>query len=87
MIPHVTAAEFVQDYQIRLSFSDGATGIVDFKDRILGRGGVFAELENPTHFAAFTIDPEAKTLCWSNGVDFCPTTLHALATQNGSVAA
>jgi hypothetical protein len=71
MIPHVTAAELVQGYQIRLSFSDGATGIVDFKDRIVGRGGVFAELESPAGFAAFSIDPEARTLCWPNGVDFC----------------
>jgi hypothetical protein len=87
MIPHVTAAEYVQGYQIRLSFSDGVTGIVDFKDRIVGRGGVFAELEDPARFAAFSIDLEAKTLCWPNGVDFCPTMLHALATGQGSVAA
>ena len=52
MIPHVTAAELVQGYQIRLSFSDGATGIVDFKNRIVGRDGVFAELEDPARFAA-----------------------------------
>jgi hypothetical protein len=87
MIPHVTAAEFVQGYQIRLSFSDGVTGIVDFKDRIVGRGGVFAELEDPVCFAKFSIDTEAGTLCWPNGVDFCPTMLHAIATGHGSVAA
>lgn len=87
MIPHVVAAEIVNDYRIRLTFSDGAKGIVDFRAQIVGRGGVFAALEVPSMFGAFQIDADAGTLVWPNGVDFCPATLHALATGRGSVAA
>ncbi len=87
MLPHVVAAELVSDYRIRFVFSDGSTGVVDFQERIVGRGGVFLELEDPAVFGAFTIDAEAGTIVWPNGVDFCPNTLHALATGKGSVAA
>jgi hypothetical protein len=87
MLPHVVTAELVNEYRIRLTFSDGATGVVDFRARIVGRGGVFAAMEDPAVFASFSIDVEAGTLVWPNGVDFCPVTLHALATGQGCVAA
>ena len=87
MIPRVVKAELVEGYRVRLTFSDGASGVVDFKDRIVGRGGVFEALEDPRAFAAFVIDEEAGTLAWPNGVDFCPETLHALATGRDTAAA
>jgi len=80
MIARVVQAELVEGYRVRLTFSDGASGVVDFKDRIVGRGGVFELLEDPKAFASFVIDEEGGTLAWPNGVDFCPETLHALAT-------
>ena len=87
MIPRVVSAELVDGYRVRLSFSDGATGVIDFRDRIVGRGGVFEALEDPDVFAGFRIDEEAGTLTWPNGVDFCPETLHALATGRDTAAA
>jgi hypothetical protein len=87
MIPRVVKAEVVDGYRVRITFSDGASGVVDFKDRIVGRGGVFESLEDPELFAAFVIDEEAGTLVWPNGVDFCPETLHALATGRDIAAA
>ena len=56
MIPRVVSAELVDGYRVRLSFSDGATGVIDFRDRIVGRGGVFEALEDPDVFAGFRID-------------------------------
>jgi hypothetical protein len=87
MLPRVVSAELVQGYKVRLTFSDGASGVVDFRDRVVGRGGVFEPLEDPAVFAAFSLDEEAGTLVWPNGVDFCPETLHALATGSDSAAA
>jgi hypothetical protein len=87
MLPHVVEAEFLRDYQIRLRFSDGASGVVDFRERIVGRGGVFQPLEDLAAFAAFRVDEEAGTLVWPNGVDFCPVTLHALVTGGATAAA
>jgi hypothetical protein len=87
MIPRVVKAELVEGYRVRLAFSDGASGVIDFRDRIVGRGGVFEALEEPKVFAAFAIDEEAGTLTWPNGVDFCPETLHALATEQDTAVA
>jgi hypothetical protein len=86
MLPHVVAAELANDYRIHLTFSDGVSGVVDFKEQVLGRGGMFSALEEPSVFNAFTIDAESGTLVWPNGVDFCPVTLHALVTGRGAVA-
>ena len=87
MIPRVVKAEVVDGYRVRITFSDDASGVVDFKDRIVGRGGVFERLEDPKLFAGFVTDEEAGTLVWPNGVDFCPETLHALATGRDIAAA
>lgn len=87
MLPRIVDAHLEEAYRVRLQFSDGISGIVDFKDRIVGRGGVFQALEDPSMFASFSIDEEAGTLIWPNGVDFCPVMLHRIATGTGSAAA
>ena len=59
-------------------------GQVCFARRILGRGGVFRPLEDPAFFKQVQVDPEAGTIVWPNGVDFCPDVLYAFATGNQS---
>ena len=68
------------DYRLELSFTDGKTRELDFKQRIVGRGGVFQPLEDPEFFKQVQVDPEAGTIVWPNGVDFCPDVLYSLAT-------
>ena len=80
MFPHVTAVQHIRDYTLELTFSDGARGKIDFRDRIVGRGGVFAPLEKLDFFLRVEVDPEAGTLVWPNGVDFCPDVLYSEAT-------
>jgi hypothetical protein len=87
MLPRVVRAELVQDFRIRLTFSDGAVGVIDFHDLIVGRGGVFQPLGDPSTFASFRVDDDAGTLVWPNGIDFCPVTLHARMTGRAIVAA
>jgi len=70
----------VEDYRLELSFTDGTTRELDFKQRIVGRGGVFRELEDVRYFMQVQVDPEAGTIVWPNGVDFCPDVLYSLAT-------
>jgi hypothetical protein len=53
---------------------------VDFKSRVVGRGGVFTLLEAVDYFGQVKIDPEAGTIMWPNEVDFCPDILYYLAT-------
>ena len=80
MFPRVTGVRHVEDYKVEISFSDGTTAELDFRRRIVGRGGVFAPLENVDFFKQVSVDREAGTLVWPNGVDFCPDVLYAEAT-------
>ena len=80
MFPRVAAVRHIQGYCLELTFSNGARGEVDFRNRIVGRGGVFAPLEEVAYFARVQVDPEAGTLVWPNGVDFCPDVLYSEAT-------
>ncbi len=49
---------------------------IDFRDRIVGRTGVFEPLEDIEYFERVTIEPDSRTITWPNEVDFCPETLH-----------
>ena len=80
MLPHVAAVRYLQDYRLELSFSDGTVAELDFRPRIVGRGGVFLPLQDVEFFKRVAVDREAGTLVWPNGVDFCPNVLYAEAT-------
>lgn len=80
MFPRITRVRHVKDYELELGFADGTVAQLDFRGRIAGRGGVFLPLENVDFFAKVTVDAEAGTLAWPNGVDFCPDVLYAEAT-------
>jgi len=80
MFPRVSGVCHINNYELEISFSDGTVAILDFQKRIVGRGGVFTPLENIDVFAQVTVDREAGTLAWPNGVDFCPDVLYAEAT-------
>jgi len=80
MFPRVKQVRHLKDYCLELSFTDGTTGELDFKDRIVGRGGVFKPLEAINFFRQVQVDPEAGTIVWPNDVDFCPDVLYSLVT-------
>jgi hypothetical protein len=63
-----------------LSFTDGTARELDFRQRIVGRGGVFRQLEDIEFFKQVQVETEAGTIAWPNGVDFCPDVLYSLAT-------
>ena len=80
MFPRVKAVQQVGEYRLKLSFADGTTRQLDFKDRIVGRGGIFRPLEDIEFFKQVQVDSAAGTIVWPNGVDFCPDVLYSLAT-------
>ena len=80
MSVRVKSVHHVRDYVLELQFSDGSHGQIDFRNRIVGRGGVFAALEDIDMFRKVQVDTEAGTISWPNGVDFCPDVLHHEAT-------
>jgi len=80
MFPRVKQVRHLRDYRLELSFTDGTIGELDFRERIVGRGGVFQQLEDLEFFRQVQVDLEAGTIFWPNGVDFCPDVLYSLAT-------
>lgn len=80
MFPRVRGARHIKDYRLELTFSDNTVSELDFQHRIVGRGGVFRPLEDVGFFSEVTVDQEAGTVVWPNGVDFCPDVLYAEAT-------
>jgi hypothetical protein len=80
MLPRVTFVRHVKDYELELRFSEGTTATLDFRSRVVGRGGVFVPLQSVDFFRRVVVDQEAGTLVWPNGVDFCPDVLYAEAT-------
>jgi len=80
MSPRITNVCHLNDYRLELSFSDGTVAELDFRRRIVGRGGVFQPLASVDVFSQVAVDKEAGTLVWPNGVDLCPDVLYAEAT-------
>ena len=63
-----------------MTFTNGEKAELDFRNRIVGRGGVFAPLEDIEFFTQVKVDQEIGTLVWPNEVDFCPDVLYSEAT-------
>ncbi len=71
-MPQVVRAEYCDACRIRVTFSDGAAGVVDFAPWLTGR--VFEPLHDVAVFRQFFID--GGTVAWPNGADIAPETLH-----------
>ena len=80
MLKDVISAQYKDDYQIELTFEDGATGIVDFS-KYLHKGGVFEKFKDIEFFKNFKINRELGVLTWSDEIDIAPETLYAEATK------
>ena len=80
MLPRIKAVRHIRDFTLEVTFTDGVRGEIDFRERIVGRGGVFAPLEDVEVFRQVRVDPEVDTLVWPNGVDLCPDVLYSLVT-------
>jgi hypothetical protein len=71
---HVTRAEFISGFKVRIAFNNGDSGVIDLQQHLTGP--VFEPLREPGAFACLQI--EGHTLSWPNGADFAPEFLHGL---------
>lgn len=79
MEPRIVGVRLSGPFQVSLDFTDGSTGSVDLTSWIGGRGGVFAPLQDQGFFARVSIDADAGTIVWPNGVDLDPDMLYEAA--------
>jgi hypothetical protein len=70
---------------LRLLFSDGTVGDVDFSAEQWT--GVLEPLNDPDYFALVAVDTEAGTIVWPNGIDLAPEPLYDQAHAHPLVAA
>jgi hypothetical protein len=81
----ITGVEVIGEYRLRVTFEDGTVGDVDFAGR--DWRGVFEPLRHPDYFARVTVDPDAGTIAWPDGLDMAPEPLYAEARRNLARAA
>ena len=72
----ITAAEYIEDYKLRLTFNNGEVRIVDFVP--LMQKGICKKLQDKDYFRAFTLDP--FTVDWNNEIGFAPEYLYEIGT-------
>ena len=73
-LPVVTGIAVVGDRVLRLLFSDGTAGDVDFSSERWT--GVLEPLNNSAFFAQAAVDLETGTVMWPGGIDLAPEPLY-----------
>jgi len=84
-LPAVTGVAVVGDHVLRLLFSDGTAGDVDFSAQRWT--GVLEPLNDPSYFAQVKLDAEAGTIVWPDGIDLAPEPLYEQAKAHPLAAA
>jgi hypothetical protein len=79
-IVDIVGVEVIGEHRLRLTFGDGTVGDVDFSGHEWP--GVLRPLGDPEFFARVSIDPDAGTIAWPNGVDLAPEPLYDEARAN-----
>ncbi len=73
-LPRVTSVEPLDDFQLRLTFTDGLVCEVDLSGDLWGP--MAAPLQDPDYFRQVRVDPDLGTIAWPNGFDLDPDVLH-----------
>lgn len=72
----VKRAEYIDEYKIKVVFSDGVSKIVDFAPFLKNAKHVFLPLKGIEYFKKFIVDD--ITLSWPNEADFDPELLYEM---------
>ncbi len=69
----IIAVEPIENYQLKVTLSDGRQGIFDVKPYL--EIGVFQELKDPTYFKEVKVEPHFGGILWPNEQDLSPETI------------
>jgi hypothetical protein len=84
-LPTVVGVAVIGEHMLRLLFSDGTAGDVDFSAERWT--GVLEPLNDSAYFARVAVDPQAGTIVWPDGIDLAPEPLYQQAKAHPLVAA
>lgn len=76
MFIEIKKAEYLNDYKIRLFFSNGEIRVVNLESHLTGP--IFEPLLDYDNFKNFSIP--FNTIQWGNGADFAPEFLYGIST-------
>ena len=82
---HVTSVRHLGGHRLAVAFTDGTEREVDLSDELGGE--VFEPLRDEAAFAEAYVDPETRTVSWSNGADFAPEFLQEVGREVAPVGA
>lgn len=71
-LPVVIDAKYINDYTIKVKFSNGETRVANCESWL--NGEIFQPLKNKDYFQKFFVD--GWTIAWPNGADISPETLY-----------
>ena len=72
---HVICVEYLDKYQLKLTFNNGIEGIVDLEQELYGE--IFEPLKDKSLFQKVFLT--SRTIEWPNGADFAPEFLFGIA--------
>jgi len=81
----IVKADYLNGYQVRLVFSDGAHGDYDFSSLLANDTALTRPLKDTNVFKDFFI--ELGALCWKNGLEFSPAALRQTLRSAGKLVA
>lgn len=65
----ITKAEYFDDYKLKISFSDGATNIFDFKNLVTSDREEYMPYLDITKFKKFKIQKKVNCIAWGKNID------------------
>lgn len=79
----INKVEYVNEYKLKLQFSDKKTKIVDLEPIIKKSKGIFQPLKDIEYFKKVSLDDSEHPLsiCWPNGADVCPDMLYDMGKE------
>lgn len=83
--PRLVLAVPIGGYRLRLTYSDGFSGEVDFAETV-AKGGIFSFLQDAERFKAVQVANHGSALLWiddaGDEIDFCADAQRMIAESN-----
>jgi hypothetical protein len=74
----IIRVEYIDDYKLKLTFSNKKIKIVDLAEKVKNAKGIFLPLKNLEFFKKVAVDDCQLSIFWPNGTDICPDVLYEM---------
>jgi len=81
MLHRVKKVEYLSEYKLKLQFDNGRIKIVDLEGMLKNGKNMFLQLVEINYFKK--VECDGYSICWPNGIDFCPDLLYAAGKDIG----